>query len=237
MRKFLFVSLITGLSFLLGAAPVQLHCWIVRSANGETDNSVASISNEVAVANRCFSQVGMSFEIASINSTNNTDFLIVDSSNSEQYRSLCDVTNNTGGVEVYFVNRVIGAVAFWTTKGIVFGKYGADDFTLAHELGHACGLDDIYESHSGTSLTVSGPPDKLRFTHDWGWYPENLTQADIVSKLLMYGYSSNTKGDISRGDVYGLWYQYVSGTTNKVWQLGLAPVGFKLHGNRHPVSE
>ena len=234
------VMIAVHVSLFLGAQPVPLHCWIVRSAEGLTQNSLAGVSNSVDIANRCFSQVAMSFEIASINYIDNDSFRVVNFTNQVQYLSLCNVTNNTGGLEVYFVDRVDGgANAFQLNEGIVIGKERSTDFTLAHEIGHACGLSDIYDFWDGMSVT--GMPQKAYFTHDWGWYPENVTQAQIVQRLLMYGYDIETKGDISRGDVYGVWYEYewnpMLNSYYKHWHLSNAPVGFKLHGNRHPVSE
>ena len=126
---------------LLVAQPVSLHCWIVRSVFGETQSSLSWVSNCVAVANRCFSQVAMSFEIASINYIDDNRFLVVNTTNQVQYLSLCNITNNTGGLEVYFVDRVDGgANALQLNEGIVIGKERSTDFTLAHEIGHACGL-------------------------------------------------------------------------------------------------
>ena len=76
---------------------------------------------------------------------------------------------------------------------------------------------------------------------DWGWYPDYVTQEVLIKRLLMYGFKTSDKGDISRGDVHGLWYRWVlndAGTEYvKDWQLSLVPVGFKTHGNRHPVSQ
>ena len=236
------VMIAVHVSLFLGAQPVPLHCWIVRSAEGLTQNSLAGVSNSVDIANRCFSQVAMSFEIASINYIDNDSFRVVNFTNQVQYLSLCNVTNNTGGLEVYFVDRVDGgANAFQLNEGIVIGKERSTDFTLAHEIGHACGLSDIYDFWDGMSVT--GMPQKVYFTHDWGWYPENVTQAQLVQRLLMYGFNTDSthKGDISRGDVYGVWYENEWNSTlnsyYKHWHLSNAPVGFKLHGNRHPVSE
>lgn len=240
MRKRIFFATLVLLSVCGLSSPVKLYCWIVKNDRGESPHSEASISNQVVSLNRIYSQVGMSFCVESISYTNSTRLTNVNYTNDVLNAELCGLTNGTDGLEVYFVKSITHRVdAFHWASGIVVGE-GVNDTTLAHEIGHACGLADIYDAYSReTNLAVTGMPQKVYFTHDWGWYPENVTQAQMVQRLLMYGYNTDSahKGDISRGDVYGLWYQYVSGTTNRVWQLGLAPVGFKLHGNRHPVSQ
>ena len=71
---------------------------------------------------------------------------------------------------------------------------------------HACGLSDVYDRHQETTLVVEGGPTRERMPDDWGWYPPNVMQTNIVRRLLMYGRRSDTKADISYGDVYGLCY-------------------------------
>lgn len=236
--KFLSAMLVVFLVLTVHSAPIKLYCWIVQDDGGRSPHSETTLTNHLATVNRIYSQVAMRFSIESISYTNSTRLTAVNYTNDVQNAELCALGHVTDGLEVYFVNSITHNVtAFQWSHGIVVGDR-ANGTTLAHEIGHACGLSDIYDVFPDeTSLAVVGNPERNRFTHDWGWYPENLTHADIVKKLLMYGYGSDTKGDISRGDVYGLWYHHADGTTNKVWQLGLAPVGFKLHGNRHPVSD
>ena len=238
-------SFLAGLALMLGAccsgAPVKLFCWIVADDNGISSHTEASVSNHIDAVNRIYSQVAMTFERESMITTNSTRLTHVDYSNSVQKAELYDIGGRTGGLNVIFVETINDhADAFCGTRGIVVSS-SVNPTTLAHEIGHACGLSDIYDDYRETALVVTGPPDETRFTDDWGWYPDYVTQADIVRRLLMYGYNTTGKGDISRGDIYGLWYTNVlnaAGTRyDKVWQLGNAPVGFKLHGNRHPVSE
>ena len=244
MRKYFLFATFVLLSIYGLASPIKLYCWIVKNDRGESPHSEVSISNQVESVNRIYSQVGMTFSIETISCTNSTRLTHVDYSNAAQKAELCSLTNLTDGLEIYFVETITDrTVAFCGMSGIVVSR-NFSDTTLAHEIGHACGLSDIYDSYSReTDLVVTGMPQKVYFTHDWGWYPENVTQAQLVQRLLMYGYNTGSthKGDISRGDVYGLWYEQVWNPSrnayDKVWQLGLAPVGFKLHGNRHPVSE
>ena len=235
------ILLLFMLPYMLVASPIKLYCWIIGTNRGDSIHSEETISNQVVSVNRIYSQVAMSFTIESISHTNSTRLTNVVYTNDTQIAELCSLTNHTDGLEVYFVESITGeADAFCGSSGIVVGR-NFTDTTLAHEIGHACGLCDIYDFVDGMSVT--GMPQKVYFTHDWGWYPENVTQAQIVQRLLMYGFNTDSihKGDISRGDVYGVWYEYEWNSTlnsyYKHWHLSNAPVGFKLHGNRHPVSE
>ena len=236
-RMICLLLLVVGLPVF--SSPIKLCCWIVAEDDGRTFHSPGLISNQVESVNRIYSQVAMSFSVESITFTNSTRLTNVVYTNSTQIAELCGLTNGTEGLEVYFVNSITDDTdGFQIPSGIVIGEITTDT-VLAHEIGHACGLNDIYDFVDGMSVT--GMPQKVYFTHDWGWYPENVTQAQIVQRLLMYGYDTETKGDISRGDVYGVWYEYEWNSRlnsyYKHWHLSNAPVGFKLHGNRHPVSE
>jgi len=242
MTKIPLLSFLVFIVFAGLAQPVSLHCWIVQRDDGVQRISLESISNQVTSANKIFSQVAMSFEISSINYTNDSRYVSVSFTNDVLQTEICNITNATNGVEIYFVESVTdGALAFRRSDGIIIGTQGYGETLLAHELGHACGLADIYDYNSQTTLRVQGLPQASRFTHDWGWYPDGLTQPQIIQKLLMYGYNTPYGTDMPRGDIYGVWYEYVPNSSglgyNKVWHLSNAPVGFKLHGNRHPVSQ
>lgn len=229
------------LALLTCAEPIGLHCWIVANNEGVTTHSCATVTNNVVELNKIFTQVAMSFSIQSITYTNSTYLANVVFTNNQHIAELCSITNGTGGLEVYFVETISDGVdAFFVPSGIaVSSSYNRT--TLAHEVGHACGLADIYENHAETSLCVTGTPCQAWMPCDWGWYPDRVMQTDVIQRLLMYGYDTTSKGDISRGDVYGLSYNSVWNATSnrwdKVWRLGLIPVGFKTHGNRTPVSQ
>ena len=112
---------------------------------------------------------------------------------------------------------------------------------IPFEIGHACGLCDIFDAGVGTALSVSGMPSESRMPDDWGWYPPEVTHADIIKRHLMYGGRSDTKADMSYGDIYALYYTKTlnaNGTGfNREWHLENAPVGFGLHCNRNPMSQ
>lgn len=239
MKWFVFFWVLLSIS--ISFASVKLKCWIVGNDRRETSFSPEAVTNLIDGVNQIYQQVVMDFEIDSISYTNNTYLSDLVYTNSAQRRAICDISRNTNMLELYFIRSITGTVrAFTTSKGIVIGP-DADVRTVAHEIGHACGLRDIYNSYTNVSLRVDGYPSRERMPNDWGWYPPHVTHANIVRRLLMYGYGNPVKIDITYGDVYGLWYTNRINTDNgrleKSWQLGNAPVGFGIHGNRHPVSE
>ena len=240
MKRFLLCFFVFGIVLDVYPEDIKLKCWIVSGNRDEDDCTAESVSNHIDGVNQIYSQVCMKFTIHSISSTNDAYLANVNLTNTVQWMTLTSIEQNTGMLELYFVPVVRGgATAFYTSHGIVIGP-DANAQTIAHEIGHACGLPDIYNEDRKTSLKVEGIPSKERMPDDWGWYPPSVKQADLVRRLLMYGVYSNTKADISYGDVYGLYYtNFWNQTTRKwerVWQLNNVPVGFGLHGNRNPES-
>ncbi len=240
MKRFLLCFFVSWIVLDVYPEDIKLKCWIVSGNRDDADWTAQSVSNHIDGVNQIYSQVCMKFTIHSISSTNDAYLANVNLTNTVQWMTLTSIEQNTGMLELYFVSELEGrATAFQTSRGIVIGPH-ANARTIAHEIGHACGLPDIYDEDSETSLKVEGMPSKERMPDDWGWYPQSVKQADLVRRLLMYGVYSDTKADISYGDVYGLYYtNFWNQTTRKwerVWQLNNVPVGFGLHGNRNPAS-
>lgn len=220
---------------------VKLHCWIVGDDDGRTSCSASSIQGIVDGVNQLYAQVAMSFAIGSVSCTNDTRLSDLVYSNAVQRKAICAITNNTDGLELYFIRHLEGRpTAFYLRDGIVVGPR-ANVRSVAHEIGHACGMKDVYDRVSAAGLSVEGPPSEDRMPLDKGWYPSETTQADILKRLLMYGYTSDTKADIPFGDVYGIYrvrtWDPASGSYARDWRLGMAPVGFEANATRSPVSQ
>lgn len=239
-RRFIFVLTVHVLELSALANPVDLHCCIVRSEGDELSNptTISQISNELVEVNRVFRQVAMSFRLESCVYTNDYALSSIVETNAAQLVDLMSILDCGEGLNLYFVPRIIGdGCAFHTEFGIVFDR----SFTfreIAHELGHACGLGDIYDWRAESDVVIDGELRKSWLPDDWGRYKTVYTQDEILKGLLMYGYSGNRGVDITYGDVHGLWYtvEQIPGHDRKlkVWHQSLAPVGFHLHGNRHP---
>ena len=234
------------------SAPVKLYfrsiCGIDQNGSSVIPLNAMAISNLMSVVNVYFSQVALDFEIKSIDSTNILELAWVRCDDYESLERISEIGGETDGVKIYFVCGLIGDCGVYTPYGI-FVDRNVNAQILAHELGHACGLLDVYDSIESVDLSVEGPPSRDRMPFDFGRYPVDCSHADVLSRILMYGYAVETAIDIPYGDVYGLWYTNMTTTvTNQVdatmlsdvfkdWRLGLAPIGFKLHGNRNPINE
>ena len=235
MRLVAFVALMSLMHLTSWSDPVNMKCWIVTDGINTGGHTQETVSNIVDGVNEIYSQVCVKFEIDSISLTNDSYLANVHLTNQTQWVALSSIEQNTGMLELYFVPSLEGgATAFHTRLGIVVGP-SANARTLAHEIGHACGLPDVYVRHRGTSLQVQGLPSKGRMPDDWGWYPPSLTHQQLLQRLLMYGVFSSSKADLSYGDIDGLYYAQSS--NGKTWHLDQAPVGFGHHGNRHPASQ
>ena len=221
------------------AGPIKLTCWIVEGDQG-TAFSTTQVSNLVSDVNTIFKQVVLSFEIESLQITNCNALSTIDRANITQITNLCNISRNTRGLELYFVNKIRGSsVAFSLNLGTVISA-NADLRAISHEIGHACGLSDIFVENEDEMLFVTGLPSKDRMPDDWGWYPRYVGQNDIIKRLLMYGVTDSSGVDISYGDIHGVYYTNIWNRAtrewNRVWCEGPAPVGFERHGKRSPRS-
>jgi hypothetical protein len=134
-----------------------------------------------------------------------------------EFKQLTSITNGTGGIEIYFVDTINSST---TTTGANLGPgSGASDGivltdaanfrTMAHEIGHAGTLKDIYVSDAGTNVP-SNLVNEAWAPRDWNsgpgpqYYERTLAQPDLLLRLLMNGRPSQIKADIPRGRIYGV---------------------------------
>lgn len=202
--------------------------------------------------NKIFHQAGMSFYLAGpIRYTNRTEWLNIrmTNRNDEVKNALLNLPPNvSGGLELYFVKSIAnyetatgenGEIAgFEEPRGIavavdsVKSRGLSCENVVAHEIGHACKLDDIFDRDDSTppQLTINGPVVRDDCPDDSGLYPQGLMQQVLVRRLLMYGYGDQaTSQVIPRGAVYGVADVYPTG-----WVKGLVPVGVKNGLDRNP---
>ncbi len=227
----------------LNTEAADVRAYVIARTNGE----VAAVPSRVAACisdmNMVYSQVGLAFNLVECAVVTSNELYVVDYTNAASRVALCNYATNTGGIELYFVGEIASsqARAFHTKRGIVVGP-DATPRDVSHEVGHACGWKDVYESHSGTDLSVEGRPRQEWMPDDWSpFYPRTMTQAEIIQKLLMYGRSGDGHIDIPAGDVRGLWYinvfNHATHSWTRDWRISLAPVS-AWHGmNRDPQNE
>ena len=108
-------------------------------------------------------------------------------------------------IEVYFGGSFTDddALGLWTEFGI-FMSQRATANTLAHELGHALGLFDCYESVSGVEMADMPLVGRWYFSvtsRDWGretgrgFYRKSDRYKRLIRCLLMHGYAALRNGD------------------------------------------
>ena len=135
------------------------------------------------------------------------------------FDQLVDVRSGTGGLEVYFVNKIVSdgrrgnTVGLFTADGIAIARAGTG-VTLAYEVGHAFGMEDVY-SDKVNGDELRGFSCSARLPDDWSggaagngsagarYYRSGRRQTDIVKSMLMNGCtkSSSTGIDVSYGMV------------------------------------
>ena len=127
-------------------------------------------------------------------------------------------------------------------RGIVIAS-NAPMSVMAHEIGHSCGLRDIYDENGDKSISLTNLVRQSWEPQDWSgglgtqYYHPNTPQTWIISHLLMYGYAAYSLSvrDIPLGTVWGIYNQ--AGSTN--YDFGQVKVGLDNNGsplNRNPFS-
>jgi hypothetical protein len=127
------------------------------------------------------------------------------------------------------------------TQGGLVIRSAAQADTLAHEFGHAMGLKDIYpNSREGAPCPVTGVASKDRMPDDWGtdsseaYYPEGISQTNILSRLVMNGSGVSGKCVLPYGRIQGVWYP---DGYNAPLSTNTAPVGMSNITTRNPTSQ
>ena len=227
-------------------APVTV--WIVRNdTGGDAPIAESAILPIIDDANKILKQKALTLQWSgTANYTNREEWLdITDAMNPTNavLNALLNCTNNTGGVEIYFINSLqnnssddqLNGVNDYLGLALAKGRNDAGGFNgrvMAHEVLHQCGLKDIYVRETDkTTLFVDGPISKERLPNDWGngYYPKGLTQEEVVRKLIIYGrsgrYDPEPRIDLPSGSVYGLCNTNAPYTGDQIWYLDKGKVG------------
>ena len=240
---------------------VDLRAWIIEDARGNKPVSADQVRRMVKDANDIYAQVGVTLNLVEpIVVTNVPGAYNVDydgESVPEGMWTYWDVVNmhaNTGGLECYFINQFADTddtKASHSSRGIVVTRL-ATRYTLAHEIGHAFGMCDIYDSNDdevdtgypSLALLSSEKASYARMSDDWNngcvgkdfpgarYYRAETGMKQIAGRLLMLGSvpDVDVRRDITSGSVYGVFY--IGSNESKVWMKNCAPIGFPI-GNRN----
>ena len=194
---------------------VKLTVWIVGNNTGTYYASDATnVSNLIVGVNKIYEQIGVSFCLDTICFTNNYNWLDISSGsgcNGVLRRELVDITKNSGGLELYFINKVSQiALANHDRYGIVLSK-NVTAKILSHEIGHAFGSSDVYPTRrvGGAAPLPDSSVCESHAPSDWSngdgcrYYMPSLTQEDLIGRLLMCGFSYPDAIDLSTGSIYG----------------------------------
>ncbi|MBR4172140.1 MAG: hypothetical protein IKR48_10860 [Kiritimatiellae bacterium] len=231
---------------VVNPSSVKIRAWIIGDGR-QWATTPSHISQMVGRANQLYAQVGMGFQLESVGRITNSEWMAIEMISNTWPRSqqVVNYTNGTDGLEIYFTAAIDWATGLHRDGGIIISSTAPLE-TLGHEIGHACGLEDIYDQHSQSGLTLTvgieadNLPDDWGSVSDVGFYTRNLQYPNLLKRLLMYGHSNVGKSDISYGDVKGIWrgreLNFDTLQWEMVWKASLAPVGFFLHATATPVS-
>ena len=209
----------------------------IVQANGVGAVDAAHVNQILSEANGILNQIGLQV-ILPPTITGIPDpggFGELNLSSNQTMSALLGTLSQPDGLEIYFTHTITdndGTSARGFNKryqGIVMAAAGSCR-TMAHEIGHACGLEDIYDAHVQTNKKVSGPVSADRVMDDWGNYKTDdwneLPMSNLVRRLMMFGhYNVQDKGDIPTGVCYGLGYQPIGGGYRS-WELRDCMVGW-----------
>ena len=241
---------------------IPVRAFTVPPRRGAVPVSPTRIRRCLALANEIYSQVGVSFNLISItqNIRTTNDWLVAEydvdprtsptnsPTVSAQALSLLNHYTANDCLELYFVGQIrnSGAVAFRHPKGIVISQE-ATDHTVAHEIGHAFGLLDIYD-YSDVNARVHEQfklikPSRGKFSssRDWGdtfgrgFYPKEVSHSTLMRRMLMFGKDGEASLDIPDGAVFSLQHNH----TQSISQTNMPPVGasFMIQSNRGVYSK
>jgi hypothetical protein len=197
---------------------VKIYPCVIHFKDEESPITQPLLDSMLVEVNAIFRQVGIHFiygaPILNITNTIWAEKGFVDFSVGNQIRN---IMRDTDGVEVYFIPgestgilRKKRKMGTWTRRGIIV-RNSANAKTLAHEIGHACGLCDIFIDHGNTEPSFVLENVKREWMpDDWNngtgcrFYDPILQHKNIIHRLLMFGNSNETKSDIPWGFVRGL---------------------------------
>ena len=188
-----------------------IHAYIICS-NGIPAVSTNTLHAWVAEANRIYKQAAMTFVLESVQNVYGHDAWFIINDQAEFYQ-MTSYASGTGGLELYCVSFIVNGSTNGRHSSPSVGvdargmavKSGAPLATLAHEIGHACGLNDLYiEYYPCDGLVSEDKVTPLNWSggEGTGYYSPTLSYRDLTHRCLMdAARPSVTRGDIPLDDI------------------------------------
>ncbi|MDD2600990.1 MAG: hypothetical protein PHO37_17495, partial [Kiritimatiellae bacterium] len=171
---------------------VQIRAYVICS-NGVEAVSTATINGWIDEANRIYRQVAMTFTLVETNYVPSLDWFNI--ANAGEFQQMCSYANNTDGLELYCVGSTWTAFRHASSLRRFAARYGGEcrripADTLAHEIGHACGLSDMYLYDAGDGLLSEEKTYPLNWSggNGTGYYSPTLSYRDLTHRIIMHNH-------------------------------------------------
>jgi hypothetical protein len=219
---------------VLPAVNVPVTVWIVRKTDQtEPARDAAEIPGLLADANKILWQRGLTLvQSGAVRYLDNDawrNHTNVLAETNAVIDAMMDSTNSMGNaVELYFVETLEGgdAAGVRRPKGIAIAS-GAGSRTIAHEVFHDCGLEDIYiADDQGNPLLELVAEQSIPADWGGGYYNPWVLQHGLIKRLIMRSFLTSQEDvgtDLPSGDVRGWHHGPGGGGTSLI--LGPAKVG------------
>jgi len=182
---------------VLTSTTVPIHAFIICDSNGVAAVSENTVAAWIADANRIYRQVAMTFTLASVQIvTNRTDWFDIDSD--VRFYNITSYTNMTGGLELYCVGGMY-VPGLHSDMRLAYGdamrgmavRADADLPVLSHEIGHACGLSNMYEYDAGEGLVSEEKTYPLNWSggEKTGYYAQTLAYRELTYRVIMHNHN------------------------------------------------
>jgi len=209
---------------------VKIYPCVISRMGRPSPITQAHLDSMLVEVNAIFRQVGIHFTYGAL-ITNVTNDVFAENGliNTNVATQIHNLMGGTDGLEIYFIpgcEEEYEPLGRYNANGIIVRNI-CNAKTVAHEIGHACGWNDIYirkrkfePSELFQGLRREWMPNDWNNGSGCRFYDPMLSQRNVIQRILMYGEGGNIKVDIPSGEVHAL---SASGVVKKV-NVGLGGI-------------
>ena len=178
---------------VLDPTVTPIHVYIICAAAGSPAVGTNTVNAWVAEANRIYRQAAMSFYVAGLDYVVNSNWYFIGSST--DFYQMTSHANAFEGLELYCVDSIAAGAGLHSDPTLMpidprcgmAVKAGAELGTMAHELGHACGLKDLYKYTPGGGLVSEDKARPLNWSggEGTGYHTPSLAYRDLTYRAIM----------------------------------------------------